>query len=94
MVCAARVLAVDMNVTRVRSLTDSLARTSRERFASAGYEPTFWAESYALRPSSATDALALMLTDTDVCAQLVGAAFTHVGAGSAGDVLVLSLASP
>lgn len=91
--CAARVLASDIQTTRMRSLTDSLGRGSEERMNAAGYLDTQWAESFALQSSSATNAVNVMLGDSGSCPRLVDSSYQDVGVALVGDVSVLSLAS-
>jgi hypothetical protein len=93
LVCAARVLAADMSVTRARSLTDSTGRDTRARLSAAGYADSGWAESFALNPNSAEDALRLMLEDASSCQGLTNPSRRDVGVGSVGTVRIVTLAS-
>jgi uncharacterized protein YkwD len=93
LVCAARVFAADLNITRAQSLTDSQGRGSAQRINAAGYNDNQWAESFAFRSSSASDALSVMLGDAASCPRLVDASYLDVGVAYVGDVNVVSLAS-
>jgi hypothetical protein len=93
LICAGRALAADINTTRTQSLIDSRQRTSQDRYRAAGYSPRLWAEGFALRDASASDALAMILSDSDTCPHVIGAGYTDIGAARVGDVSVLSLGS-
>jgi hypothetical protein len=93
LVCAARVLATDLNATGMRSLLDSQGRSSQQRFTAAGYTSRRWGEGFAMQASSPSDALASMLADEDSCLALIDPDARDAGAAWVGDVDVLSLAA-
>jgi hypothetical protein len=93
LVCAARVLAADIESTRMANLIDSAGRSSTQRLTLAGYGATQWGESYAIEASSAAQALAYVLKDPGSCARLSSAAYTDIGIGSSGDVHVITIAA-
>ena len=94
LVCAARALAADIDVTRSRSLIDSEGRDTTDRLILVGYTRSTWAESLALNPESASDALSLMLQSTSSCEGLTAAATRDIGVGSVGSARVITLAAP
>jgi hypothetical protein len=91
--CAARVLAAHVDRGAVRGLLDSSGRETRDRLAAAGYADSIWAEAYAVDASSATDALAIMLTDERSCVALTREGYADVGTGSVGAASVVTLAA-
>lgn len=93
LLCAARVFASDLEVTRSRSLVDSAGRNSQDRSAAAGYVSQSWAEALTFRASSPSDSLSIMLADQDSCHGLVAPSNRDVGVAHIGDVDVASLAS-
>jgi uncharacterized protein YkwD len=92
--CAARVLAADLVSSGAATLEDSLGRDSRDRIALTGYTPSSWGESFSRGTQAASDALAMIIAREDSCLQLNNVDLVDVGIGSAGDVLVVSLATP
>jgi hypothetical protein len=92
LVCAARVLARDLDATRDPGLMDSQGRTTPQRLMAAGYTPRSWGESFALDARSAAHALELMLSgDSGACARLRDADNGDVGVGGFGDTLVVTI---
>jgi uncharacterized protein YkwD len=91
--CAANVHAADMNVTRVRSLTDSEGRDTVARLEGAAYTQSFWAEGFAMTNQSAQAALEIMLRDDLACRGLTAGAARDVGVAAVGDVWVIVLAA-
>jgi hypothetical protein len=91
LLCAARVFAADLEVTRVESLVDSRGRGSQERLALAGYDFTAWGESFVFDAPSATEALSRMLADADSCSGLTDAVLQDVGVGASGHAYVVTL---
>jgi hypothetical protein len=91
LVCAARVLAADIEQTRARSLTDSAGRSTEQRMQAAGYNAVFWSESFALDATSSARALEIMLGDAGSCQRFADARYREIGVGSSGDVHVISL---
>jgi hypothetical protein len=82
-----------MNVTRMRSLTDSTGRDAVARLEAANYTPSFWAEAYAMTDDSAEEALDIMLRDEVACRGLIAAPARDAGIASVGDVWVIVLAA-
>lgn len=93
LLCAARVLAVDLATTGNLGLVDSSGRTSEDRLALAGYDFELWTESYG-RGAGPRGALDAMLSDADVCARLVASDYLEVGVGRADETSVVTLATP
>ncbi len=93
LVCAARVLAADLAVTRALSVTDSDGRDTRDRLTAAGHTPSLWADGFALDPADATQALELMRTDDGTCQRLTDGRYDAVGVGAADGVLVITIAA-
>jgi len=89
--CAARALAVDMAVSRNRSLVDSEGRDTPARLVLVGYSSQIWGEAFALLPGDETTALDAMLSDVDSCARFVDDAFLEVGVGSSADASVVTI---
>jgi hypothetical protein len=93
LVCAARVLAADLAVTRQLTPTDSEGRATDDRLIAAGYTPTLWADGFALDAADAAEALGLILADADSCTRLTDVSYTSVGVGGAAGVLVVTVAA-
>jgi uncharacterized protein YkwD len=93
LLCADRVFAGDIEVTRSTAQTDSMGRTATGRLAAAGYTPLMWWESTAVGASSAETAVALMLADPQACGRWTDGTFTDVAVGVSGDSAVVTLAS-
>jgi len=93
LLCAARVFAADLEVTRTDSLVDSQGRSSEERMTLAGYAGTIWAEAYGFGSASPADALSRMLTGLESCSGLTDASLADVGVGVSGDAYVVTLGS-
>lgn len=89
--CAARLLAADMAISRVRSLLDSAGRDSEERISLVGYSQRIWAEAFALGSTDEASARDVILADGPLCSRFVDAQFVHIGVGSAGDALVVTI---
>jgi len=89
--CAARGLAVDMAVSRSRSLVDSEGRDTQARLMLVGYSSQIWGEAFALLPGDETAALDAMLADVDSCARFVDDTFLDVGVGSSADAHVVTI---
>jgi uncharacterized protein YkwD len=95
LLCAARVFAADVAVTRATSnLVDSQGRNTQDRLTLAGYTARAWGEAYSLRGPVATDALNAMLGDTAICSALTDSSYQDVGVGSSAEAYVITLASP
>lgn len=94
LMCAARVLAADINTTRSRTLTDSAGRNTTDRMLAAGYDPLHWAESLALNPDSTDHALSLMMEGANACEGLTDSEIRDIGVASVGSARVITLASP
>jgi uncharacterized protein YkwD len=92
LVCAARVFAADRAATPGTDLTDSLGRGTEERLSLAGYEQLLWGESFA-RAESAEAALDSALSDADICARLMGAAYLDIGVARSSGVYVVTIAA-
>ena len=91
LMCAARVFAADLEVTRTDSLVDSQGRDSEQRATLAGYATTLWAESYVFDSASPADALSRMLADPESCTGLTDASLADVGVGVSGHAYVVTL---
>lgn len=91
-VCAARVLAADLAITRSDNLVDSAGRNTLERLALAGYTATTWGESVAFA-LGAPAAFGIMLSGADSCPPLFDATATEVGIGCVEDACVVTLAT-
>ncbi len=92
LVCAARVFAADRAATPGADLTDSLGRGTQERLSLAGYEQLLWGESFA-RAESAEAALDSALSDADICARLMGAAYLDIGVARSTGIYVVTIAA-
>jgi hypothetical protein len=93
LLCAARVFAADLELTRADSRIDSQGRDSEGRMALAGYATTLWGEGYVSEPASPADALSRMLADPESCIALTDANLADVGVGVSGQVYVVTLGS-
>jgi hypothetical protein len=93
LMCAARVFAADLEVTRTDSLVDSQGRDSEQRMTLAGYATTLWAESYVFDSASPDDALSRMLANLESCGGLVDSSLSEVGVGVSGHAYVVTLGS-
>jgi uncharacterized protein YkwD len=93
LVCADRVFADDIRVTRSNSATDSMGRTAMARYTAAGFSAGTWWESNAVGARSAADAVMLMLADPQACANWTNPALTSVGVGVSGDAVVATFAN-
>jgi hypothetical protein len=91
LLCAARVLAADIQVTRNRSLTDSLGRDTPARLSLAGYDQAFWSEDFAFS-DTASGALTIVLGNEVSCGRVVDATYLDIGIASVADVQVITLA--
>ncbi len=91
--CAARVFATDLEVTRTDSLVDSQGRDSEQRMTLTGYATTLWGESYVFDSASPADALSRMLADPESCSGLTDANLADVGVGVSDHAYVVTLGS-
>lgn len=91
--CVARVRALDQATTGVTGPADSQGRDAAERANLAGYDVSFWWESYAYNAASGNQAYERILSDPDSCPELGNPQYTDVGVGMAGDVFVVLLAA-
>jgi hypothetical protein len=91
LLCAARVLAADVQVTRNPSLTDSAGRDTPARLSLAGYEQAFWSEDFSFS-ATASGALMSVLQRAAGCDRIVDETYLDVGIGSVADVQVITLA--
>jgi len=94
LLCAARVLAQDIDATGMTQPLDSQGRSTQDRLMAAGYTSTLWADAFAFDFQGPADALDILLADPLSCARLVGPDYTEVAVGAAGSVLVVTLARP
>jgi uncharacterized protein YkwD len=93
LLCADRLFADDIRVTRSTAQTDSLGRSATDRLSGAGYTASTWWESLAVGANSAQAAVTLMLKDPQACSHWTDATVTDVGVGVAGDSAVVTLAT-
>lgn len=92
--CAARVLAVDLEAGTGSGLNDAQGRDAGERLELAGHSGA-WAEMAALGVPSADRAFSLLTTDEpQYCSMLASEQYSSVGVGHAGNIWVVTLATP
>jgi len=90
LMCSARVLAADLDVTGSMVLVDSEGRSSVERMALAGYPAVSWGEIFGYGPNAQASWMA-MLQAMPSCELLFDPQLPDVGVGCASGVCVLSL---
>jgi hypothetical protein len=93
LLCAARVLAADIQLTRNQSLTDSAGRDTPARLSLAGYDQAFWGEDIAFS-STADGALTIVLESPASCDRVVADMYLDIGVGAVADAQVITLAAP
>jgi hypothetical protein len=90
LVCAARVLATELDQGLTRSLIDSQGRGTQQRMTLVGYAWTAWGEAYQTA-SSATQAMQAMLADADGCTMVTTTRIRDIAVGRSGNIYVVTV---